>query len=236
MKKEEKIRAEEYDYPRYEFAEDPAAPAKVFWKGRETPVWIQQRWTEGAFSKFIQENGCGHCCVAMAARLHGVDIDPHREFELCRALWGEPDLQRQYGYLTVAGVSKILNHLGIPALAKDTARQGTEKAAQDICAALREGKQAIMISVAKRYPGNPFSPGAHYILAVGYTEDGRILIANSTIRAKEIAIQFADPEMIERALPVNGGANPLLTWGEPAIQPECFGYVIVGEGNEACSR
>ncbi|MBR5295784.1 MAG: C39 family peptidase [Clostridia bacterium] len=226
--KNENIIAPVNFYPKYEFADDPKKPANVYLKGQETPVWIQQRWTEGEFSKFVQENGCGHCCVAMAAKLHGVDIDPHREFELCCTLWGMPDLQKKYGYMTVAGVAKILNHLGIPAIAKGTAEQGTKAASEDICLALKEGKMAIMISVPKRYPDNPFSPGGHYILAVGYTEDGRILIANSTIRAKDLAIQFASFDMIERALPENTYANPALTWGEPAVQSECYGYVIVG--------
>ena len=215
-------------YPRYSFTNDPLKPATIFLGDHQTPVWIQQRWEEGEYAGFIQKNGCGHCCVAMAARLQGVEIDPYEEFSLCCSMWGIPDLKQQYGYLSVAGIVKIMAHLGIPALAKDTIRQGTQAAAQDICNALKEGKQVILVSNAKRYKDNPFSPGTHYILAVGYTEDGRILIGNSTIRAKDLAVQFADFNMLEQALIADGGANPDLTWGEPAIQPENFGYVIVG--------
>ena len=67
-------------YPRYSFTNDPLKPATIFLGDHQTPVWIQQRWEEGEYAGFIQKNGCGHCCVAMAARLQGVDLTPMRNF------------------------------------------------------------------------------------------------------------------------------------------------------------
>ena len=215
-------------YAAYQFTNNEKIPAVVSLGKKQTPVWIQQRWEEGEFAKYIRGNGCGHCCTAMAAQLHGVSIDPSQEYMLCRSLWGAPDEVNLFNWLSVAGITKILTHLHIPALCRDTLSQGVQNAAKDIVSALKDGKQVIFVSTPDHFPDNPFSSGDHYVLAVGLTEDGSILIANSSLRGSQTGIQHTDLATIEKALPPAGTAAPDKTWGEPAYQQACYGYVIVG--------
>ena len=102
----------------YELINTELIPAIVSINGESTPVWHQAKWSEGEYEEFVRKNGCGHCCAAMALNLHGVKINPHEEFALCRKLWGEPDREREFPqgtYQTVSGISKILRHHGVPA-------------------------------------------------------------------------------------------------------------------------
>ncbi len=199
----------------------------VSFKGASTPVWRQGRWDTGEYQEFIRKNGCGHCCTAMALNLHNIKIDPHEEFTLCRSLWGEPDPdQNQRNYLTVAGVTKILRHHGIPA--EYYGVPSREDAARRIEEALQAEKLVIFWShPSEDFPENPFSKAGHYVLAVGYTEDGKILVANSSeMRTKE-GVQFTDIQSIARSLVHNADPEDL-TWGEYGPRPRCAGYVIVG--------
>ena len=59
----------------YAFTDNPSIPAVVTRGVYSTPVWLQQDWEDGEFACYIRGNGCGHCCIAMAANLHGVKID-----------------------------------------------------------------------------------------------------------------------------------------------------------------
>ena len=53
------------------FEDDERIPVTVKKGEYSTPVWIQTAWEEGELAPYIQKNGCGHCCVTMAARLAG---------------------------------------------------------------------------------------------------------------------------------------------------------------------
>ena len=65
---------------------------------------------------------------------------------------------------------------------------------------------------SEAFPENPFSKGEHYVMAVGYAADGRILIANSSESKAKEGVQFVDLQTILRAL--NPEAAPEdLTWG-----------------------
>lgn len=212
----------------HEIGTEPVHSVVTF-HGASTPVWRQARWDTGEYQQFIRKNGCGHCCAAMALNLHNVKIDPHEEFTLCRALWGEPNEAQEYpqgNYQTVAGITKILRYHGIAAECYGV--PSLEDAERRIKAALQDGKQVIFWShPSEAFPENPFSKGEHYVMAVGYAADGRILIANSSeSRAKE-GVQFVDLQTILRAL--NPEAAPEdLTWGERGPRSRCSGYVIVG--------
>ncbi len=188
-------------------------PATVEKQGRTTPVWIQGRFEAGEFAPYLRNNGCGHCGVAMAANLCGVAIDPYAEYCECRALWGAPGAG-QGNWLSVAGARTMLAHLGVPAALIPIPSGGEAAAADRLFAALAEGKLALFVS-EPRTPDNPFSTGLHYVLAVGLCEDGRALVANSSLKGRTdpLGIQFADRETVAAAL--TGAAAPLTdtTWG-----------------------
>lgn len=211
----------------YEFTGNEKIPAKVTKNGKTTPVWIQRRWEEGEFAQYVQGNGCGHCCVAMAARLHGIDIDPHEEFVLCRKLWGEP-VYPQENFMSVAGASKMLNHLGVSA--KPYASVDKYEAIKNITDALDEGKMVIFsVGPYDANPGHPFSKGSHWVLAAGYDENGKIVVANSSLRAiTQDGIQVVEPEVIRDSLYIGERLDESRTWGIQLPRALAGGYVIVG--------
>lgn len=64
-------------------------------------------------------------------------------------------------------------------------------------------------------------------MAVGYTEEGKILVANSSERWTATAVHEVEIETILKALFL--GASPIdLTWGERKRYVNCSGYVVVG--------
>lgn len=220
------------NHPVFQFTGDPLTPATVTYRGNTTPVWLQQRWTEGEFARYIVYNGCGHCCCAMAANLRGVAITPYEEYLLCRRLWGPPkelpEDQGQDHFMSVAGIVKVLNHLGIPARAFPVPEGAKAAAQKEIQKALLEGKQVIVMSDPFRDPGNIFSTGYHYILAVGYLPDGQILIANSSLKATDTGIQTVSLDRLTASLYEGSTANMAMTWGELRILGQGCGYITVG--------
>ncbi len=216
-------------YASYKMINTELIPSVVSIGEASTPVWRQARWSTGEYQEFVRKNGCGHCCAAMALNLHGVKIDPHGEFTLCRQLWGEPVREQEFpqgNYQTVSGIVKILNHHGIRAECFGVPSH--ESAASHIAAVLREGKQVIFWSNPNEdFPENPFSQGEHYVMAVGYTEDGQILVANSSERRAKDGVHLTDITTIVRALYL--GSSPTdKTWGEKGDHVHCAGYVVAG--------
>lgn len=211
----------------YNLTGDHLTPAVIRVGDYETPVWLQQLWTQGEFAQYINKNGCGHCCTAMAARLHGADLDPHREYEYCRAQWGAPS-ENQGHWLSTAGIAKILQSLHIPAESFGVKQIGRKAAAEHIFAALKDGKQVIFTSNPDDDPDNPFSKGYHWVMAVALQEDGTALIANSSANAAPDGIQFVTQKTIEKALFAEATAPQDMTWGEPDRIHAGSGYIIVG--------
>lgn len=214
----------------YKYEDSEKIPATVSLGERTTPVWIQQRWDSGEYLIYVRKNGCGHCCAAMALNLFGVKIDPHGEYALCRSLWGAPrdeGERRQGNFQSVSGIVKILEHYGVPAECFGVPDR--ESAAEHIERALGEGRVVIFEShPSEDFPDNPFSTGEHWVMAVGYTEDGKILIANSSERAIATGIQLVDIETVKRALYL-GAAPEDMTWGEWRDEfIHGVGYIIVG--------
>lgn len=203
-----------------------STPAVIRVGQHETPVWIQQRWESGAFATYIRNNGCRHCCAAMAARLHGVKTDPYSEYVHCRRLWGAPSAKQGH-WLTTAGIVKVLESFGVPAQGFGVAQFGTKKATERILSALAAGKQVIFTSTPDRYPENPFSKGYHWVMAVSVLENGTVLVANSSEKAAAEGIQFVTPDMIEKALFEDAAAPEDMTWGEPDRIHEGSGFIIV---------
>ena len=216
-------------YATYQMINTELIPSIISLGEASTPVWHQAKWTEGEYEEFVRKNGCGHCCAAMALNLHGIRITPHEEFALCRKLWGVPNREQEFpqgNYQTVAGITKILNHHGVPAECFGVPTR--EYAAAHIEEALREGKQVIFWSNPNEdFPENPFSFGEHYVMAVGYIKEGEILIANSSQRKAPDGVQLVDINTIARALFL--GCDPTdKTWGEKGDHIHCAGYVVVG--------
>lgn len=211
----------------YTFTSEYLTPAVIRVGEFETPVWMQQRWQDGEFSCYVNKNGCGHCCTAMAAQLHGVDIDPHREYEHCRRLWGPP-AEHQGNWLSTMGIVKVLHSLGVPAEGFGVRQIGAKAATEQILAALQTGKQVIFTSNPDDYPDNPFSKGYHWVMAVQLREDGRVLIANSSDKAVPDGIQLVTADQIEKSLFREATAPQDMTWGEEARIHVGSGYIIVG--------
>ncbi len=216
-------------YATYKMIDTELIPSIVSLGDASTPVWRQARWSEGAYEEFVRKNGCGHCCAAMALNLHGIRITPHEEFALCRKLWGEPDRTQEFpqgNYQTVSGITKILHHHGVKAACFGVPTR--ESAAEHIESVLKEGKQVIFWSAPREdFPENPFSTGEHYVMAVGYTEKGEILVANSSEKKAPIGVQTVDVTTIAKALFL--GCEPTdKTWGEKGDHIHCAGYVVVG--------
>lgn len=217
-------------YARYRFTGDEKIPAVVGIGGRETPVWTQQLWDEGEYAEFIVRNGCGHCCAAMALNLFGVRINPHEEYALCRELWGAPKIDGHNGqgnFQSVSGIAKIIGHFGIAAEVYGVSTR--EEAAARIESALREGRPVIFESHPREdNTDNPFSRGEHWVMAVGYTEDGKILVANSSNRVPGDGVNLVSIATVSDALYL--GADPAdYTWGEWRDEfLHGVGYIVVG--------
>ena len=212
-------------YATYRLTDDEFIPAYVLLGQGQTPVWRQNRWDTGEYREFIVKNGCGHCCAAMALQLHGVQLDPHEEFSLCRALWGEPQ-DTEGNWQSVAGIVKILRYHGVAA--DYFGFTDSHDAAAQIERALTEGKQVIFWShPSPAFPENPFSAGEHYVMAVGYTEGGRILVANSSERAAPCGVQEVDIDTVRRALFPRDVTPGDITWGQHDLARSA-GYVVVG--------
>ena len=217
------------NYVTYKLIDTELVPSVVSIGEMSTPVWRQGRWSEGEYQEFVRKNGCGHCCAAMALNLHGIKLTPHDEFTLCRKLWGEPVREQEYpqgNYQTVSGISKILRYHGVNAECFGVPSR--EAVAAHMEEMLKLGKQIIFWSNPNEdFPENPFSFGEHYVMAVGYTEEGSVLVANSSERKAPEGVHLTDINTIVKALYL--GAEPTdLTWGQKGMHQHCAGYVVVG--------
>lgn len=220
--------------PTYKFTNNPLIPAQIELNGKTTPVWFQQCWEEGKYAVYVRQNGCGHCCASMICNLLGVDMNPHKHIEHCVKLWNEPSIapsgNKQYYFLSITGLAESLNSLGISAKFYGHKNQGVDNAVNHIYNSLKQGKLVSFISSpSKEFPENPFSKGDHYVLAVGLTEDGKILIANSStsgIYELGDGIQVVTLDTIKKSL--NPNAEPIdRTWGELEDLHLGIGYVVI---------
>ena len=205
-------------------------PVYVTVGDRESPVWIQQEWDEGEYQLYVRKNGCGHCCAAMALTLNGISIDPHEEYSLCRELWGAPREEenfRQGNFQSISGITKILRHFGVAA--EPYGVPDAAAAMEHIERSLKDGKIVIFEShPTEDFPDNPFSPGEHWMMLVGYADDGRLVALNSSSRIGTGGVQLVDSSTVSRALPL--GSTPVdMTWGEWTRDfMYGIGYIVVG--------
>ena len=215
------------------YDEGALVPASVRRGDRETPVWIQSRWEEGEHAVYIRRNGCGHSCVAMAARLLGVgDVTPYTEYEHCLSLFGPPSPERDEGhFLSPRGVALSLCGFGLTAEVHPYPAGHREAAADAILSALARGELVVFLSFPET-PDNPFSTGAHYVLLCGIDGEGRVLCANSSVKAvtDTLGIHYVTREQLIRAIPEAGGTiGEGDTWGLEHGYRQNAGYIIVKE-------
>ena len=169
--------------------------------------------------------------TAMALNLNGIKITPHEEFELCRKMWGEPRMGEplfEDNFISPSGISKIIKSFGINAAAYGIEAGKSYEASVHIEKELQNGRQVIIWShSSEKLNPNPFSKGEHYILAAGFTQDGKILIANtSDYVAAQNGIQFTDRQTIEKIL-MDGTRITDYTWGRYNFS-DGGSYVVVG--------
>jgi len=214
----------------YTVTSDAAMPSVITCGEFSTPVWIQTNLTSGEYARFIQNNGCGHCCTAMALNLRGVKIDPHEEFTLCRELWGKPRIGKPFyedNFMSASGITKILRHFGIDSECFGVPVGKCDESAALIENALILGKSVILWShPSEKTMSNPFSPGEHYVYLVGLYKDGRILVANSSLRGNaKNGIQFTDRDAISSVL-MEGCSPRDYTWGRYDLE-HSGGYIVI---------
>lgn len=214
----------------YKVISDTVSPSVVTCGNFSTPVWIQSNWVVGEYAQFIQKNGCGHCCTAMALNLHGIKIDPHEEFILCRKLWGDPRIGEplyEDNFLSVSGIVKILKYFNVNSECFGVPVGECDNSARHIITALASGKSVILWShPSEKLIPNPFSSGEHYIYLAGIYKNGKILVANSSLKGTaENGIQFTDCSTISDVL-MEGCFPHDYTWGRYDLE-HSGGYVVV---------
>ena len=206
---------------------DPLIPAVVTVGPYTAPVWLQTQWTEGEYACYINKNGCGYCSTATTLGLHGITVTPYQVYERCRTLWGPPQ-GNQGHYISDSGIVKVLKSFGVHAeyFCMGAGDEAATKA--HISAALTSDKQVLICSIpSDRLPNNPFSPGAHWVLAVGYgNAAGDILIANSSNRSNNAGAHLVTMDTVVAAI-LPGGQIQDNTWGNSGYKTYA-GYVIVG--------
>lgn len=205
---------------------DPRIPITASINGFETPVWLQSEWTEGPYAEYVRKNGCGHCCAAMAARLHGVEIDPSMEFDSCVELWDEPDEHHDW-FQTARGITEVLRAYGVPSSAFGVPEdeKGLSITRYLIECALSTGHQVIFWS----HPyddNNIFSSGEHYVMAAGYDEEERVVVLNSGTKKTRQGFHRTDLDAIMESV-YRGSSASLTGWGLEDDLPACGGIVIV---------
>lgn len=219
------------DYVKYELTNDEKISCIAKVGKNSTPVWRQNRWDTGEYAFYVVHNGCGHCCAAMALQLRGISINPHEEYELCRRLWGAPNENgkpMQHHFMSISGISKIMAHFDIPAKCYSVPKDDLTETKEIILAALSAGKQvAFWSQPSPGFPENPFSKNEHYVMAIGFLENGQIAVANSNEKMAPHGVQGVDWGAIEKAL-YHGSEPTDMTWGEPEHYNHCAGYVVIG--------
>lgn len=135
-------------------------------------VWRQSA-LGGALANELKRHGCGSCCAAVAANLAGKNTSPEAVLRLGERLWGKPAGKESYA-LSVKGIAALLKALGVSAEVC-VGNIETEKVRK----ALLAGKSVVCFTHA--YDSrDPFAGGDHYVLAVGFDKEDKVIVANSS--------------------------------------------------------
>lgn len=140
--------------------------SKITLNGQSITV-VNQHQIKGTYAKELSAHGCGACCAAMALCLMGKKVKPPDILGRAVALWGK---WPKYPLISAHGLAVIIERYGY--IGK-LSTSNTKTIKKLIDSALRAGKPVIC------WTKKGFSSGNHYVLAVGYNNLGRVVVANS---------------------------------------------------------
>ncbi|MBQ3235787.1 MAG: C39 family peptidase [Clostridia bacterium] len=220
----------------YKVLENELTPVEVAVGEYKTPVWIQQR-IDGVENKSqLNYSGCGHCSVSMALNLRGIKVSPWEEYKRCLELFGEPSVSqsgnKQYPFLSVTGMVKVLSSYGINAEAFGVENGDRKKAVSHMLSEIKSGSIINFVSCPdKDFPENPFSKGHHWVVIAGFLGDGKIVVLNSSLNgdysSSVLGINLVTEKEIEMALSKTACPTDK-TWGEMEnLDSEGTGYVVI---------
>lgn len=141
--------------------------------GRSTLVLNQSTRPAGQWQKEIKSHGCGACCARIGLNLAGKSLKPEDVMDKAKQLFGKELTGESYG-LSAQGIATICIDYGVRAEALPVTKATLPERKRDLDAALRDGR-----TVCCWVNGAPFSSNHHWVIAVGYTAEGKIVIGNS---------------------------------------------------------
>lgn len=136
---------------------------------------LNQHKIIGSYAKELSAHGCGPCCTAFALTLLGKKTAPADIYKKAVSLWGKP---KTY-LISAKGLAAIIRKYGCKATFYKITSANLEKRKETIRTALKAGKPVICWTNSNGKTGDPFAAGHHYVLAVGYNADNKIVVANS---------------------------------------------------------
>lgn len=141
--------------------------------GRSTLVLNQSTRPAGTWQKELKAHGCGACCARIGLNLAGKSLKPEDVMDKAKQLFGKKLTGESYG-LSAQGIATICIDYGVRAEALPVTKSTLPERKRDLDAALRAGK-----TVCCWVNGAPFSSNHHWVIAVGYDANGKIVVANS---------------------------------------------------------
>lgn len=149
--------------------------SKITANGRTVTVLNQHRLS-GTYKGVLSTNGCGACCASFALALQGKKVTPSAILKAGVKKWGK---WPRAASISAQGLATLIKGYGVPASYVSVSKSNRAIVKITIGAALKSGRQVICWTAPNGHAGDPFSTGDHYVLAVGYAPDGKIIVANS---------------------------------------------------------
>lgn len=143
--------------------------------GKSLKVFNQHKLS-GKYAKNLSSNGCGASCTVFALTLRGEKITPAELLDKAISLWGK---WPRACLLSAPGIASIIKEYGYPAKYYSVTSDNRDSLKGKIDAALKAGKQVVCWTNDNGKKGDPFASGQHYVMAVGYNEAGKVVVANS---------------------------------------------------------
>lgn len=148
---------------------------RIYLRGYSTLPLKQSGRPDGPWKEQLAKHGCGACSLRIALNLSGkCALTPEHVMDRAKQLFGSKLSGESYG-LSALGMVTIAESYGVKAEALPvTAATRLERGAE-IDAALKACKRVCCWCKSE-----PFSRSTHHwVVAVGYDADGKVMIANS---------------------------------------------------------
>lgn len=150
--------------------------SKVTLNGKTLTVWNQHQ-RSGKYKEQLSSSGCGLCTCAMAAVLAGVGTTPEKVVELAVKKWGKA--KDGHWCISGKGMETLLKSYGVSSDYELVTKDNLIRTKALIKTALEAGHPVACWTDDNGLKDDPFSSGEHWVLAVGYDKDGKIVVANS---------------------------------------------------------